>query len=124
MSSYQAQPGSWLMAAGQSHAASPGELAVELVREKLYRRLNQEIPYRLTVTLEAAGPDLTLGGAAGAQGLYIRVGVGVSNKLVKAIVVGKGGEVIQKYVAEPTQAELTRILKQPVKLVVGVRIVN
>jgi GTP-binding protein Era len=113
------------MRAGQSHAASPGELAVELVREKLYRRLNQEVPYRLTVALEAAGPDRTPGAAAaGGQGLYIRVGVGVSSKLVKAIVVGKGGEVIQKYVAEPTQAELTRILKQPVKLVVGVRIVS
>jgi GTP-binding protein Era len=114
------------MLAGQSHAASPGELAVELVREKLYRRLNQEIPYRLTVTLEAAGPDMSPGGAAaaGGRGLCIRVGVGVSSKLVKAIVVGKGGEVIQKYVAEPTQAELTRILKQPVKLVVGVRIVS
>jgi GTPase Era involved in 16S rRNA processing len=139
------------MAAGQSHAASPGELAVELVREKLYRRLNKEIPYRLNVAVEAVGPwrprpplpaAATAETAATAtakaarepteprqdpvegEGLYIRVGVGVASKLVKSIVVGKGGEVIQEYVAEPTQAELTRILKQPVKLVVGVRIVG
>lgn len=117
---------------------------MELVREKLYRRLNQEIPYRLHVAVEAVGPwrprrpAAAAAGTAAAvrepavearpvvpvesQGLYIRVGVGVSSKLVKSIVVGKGGEVIQKYVAEPTQQELSRILKQPVKLVVGVRV--
>jgi len=106
------------MPAGQSHAASPGELAVELVREKLYRRLNQELPYRLAVMLEGVSSQTT------GQGLYIRVAVGVASKLMKSIVVGKGGEVIQKYVAEPTQEELSRILKQPVRLVVSVKIMN
>jgi GTPase Era involved in 16S rRNA processing len=150
------------MPAGQSHAATPGELAVELVREKLYRRLNQELPYRLTVTQEvvhtlkfraqvpaepgaapaaaADGPGETgavpsaapaeaaamaaVPGEGSPEGLYIRIRVDVASKGIKSIVVGKGGGVIQKYVAEPTQAELARILKRPVKLVVGVKIVG
>ena len=84
----------------------------------MYRRLNQELPYRLGVVLEGVTqrPDR--------QGLHIRVCVRVANKLIKSIVIGKGGEVIQKYVTEPTQVELTRILKQPVKLVVSVKIVD
>jgi GTP-binding protein Era len=105
------------MPAGQSHAATPGELAVELVREKLYRRLNQELPYRLTVTLEGVTP-----GPPAGQGLTIYIGVGAATKLIKSIVVGKGGAVIQKYVSEPTQGELSRILKQQVQLVVSVRV--
>lgn len=228
------------MPAGQSHAASPGELAVELVREKLFRRLNQELPYKLIVRLDgvnplllqhgsssassswqqdsaiAAGSDTAGGGgpttttsqppaslgpapeldlaaavlptggegasgvaevaaahhstplttltpaceprshwvqgltdalpagadAAGSlgsgssgvgggasdvsqgSGLCIKVTVGVASKSIKAIVVGKGGQVIQHYVARPTQAELCRILKQPVKLVVGVKVMD
>lgn len=113
----QAQPGSWLLPAGHSRAASPGELAVEFVREKLYRRLNQELPYRLNVTLESvtAGPP-------DGQGLIINIGVGVATKLVKSIVVGKGGAVIQKYVVERTEAELSRILRQRVKLFVSVKV--
>lgn len=111
------------MPGDQRAAASPGELAIELVREKLYRRLNQELPYRLTVTLESVS-GLVGGGGAGGNGLHIRVCVGVANKLIKSIVIGKGGEVIQKYVTQPTQAELARILDRPVRLVVSVKIVG
>lgn len=103
------------MPAGQQHAASPGELAVELVREKLYRRLNQELPYRLDVSCEAARP------AADGAGLYIRVVVAVPNKLTKSIVVGRRGAVIQDYVAAPTRAELARLLGTPVQLTVRVQ---
>jgi GTPase Era involved in 16S rRNA processing len=88
---------------------------VELVREKLYRRLNQELPYRLNVVLQAA--QSTPDGA----GLHIRVGVEVRNKLMKSIVIGRRGDVIQRYVTLPTQAELCRVLGQPVKLLVSVR---
>jgi GTPase Era involved in 16S rRNA processing len=134
------------------------------VREKLYRRLNQELPYRLTVTEEVvaplrfkprvpaedSGPAATTAavdgpletgavpsaapakaaataavpGEGSPEGLFIQIRVDVASKGIKSIVVGKGGGVIQKYVAEPTQAELTRILKRPVKLVVGVKIVG
>lgn len=45
----------------------------------------------------------------------------VKNQRVKAMVVGKGGEIIQRYVTEPTARELERLLKVQVKLVVSVK---
>ena len=45
----QAQPGSWLVPPGQCHLSTPDDLAVELVREKLLRRLHKELPYKLVV---------------------------------------------------------------------------
>jgi GTP-binding protein Era len=103
----------------QAHAATPGELAVELVREKLYRRLNQELPYRLSVVLQSVAPDAR--DTRHPQALVIKVDVFVKNRLTKSIVVGKGGSVIQRYVAEPTQAELARALGVPVQLLVFVK---
>jgi GTPase Era involved in 16S rRNA processing len=110
----QAVPGRWQFAAGQSHGASPGELALELVREKLYRRLNQELPYTLEIHLRSV-QELPAG-----QGLHISIGVTVKNKRLKAMVVGREGSIIQEYVTLPTEAELAKILKQPVKLLVAV----
>lgn len=115
----QARPGLWLLPPDQAHTASPADLAVELVREKLYRRLNQELPYALTVQADSVKPLL------GSQhGLAIRLTVFVKNRLMRSIVVGKGGSIIQGYVAGPTEAELTRILKAPVKLTVAVKAVG
>lgn len=113
----QARRGAWVLPPGQSHAATPGELALELLREKLYRRLNQELPYTLVTALESV---VQL--APPRAGLRICVSVTVPNKRVKAMVVGKGGAVIQDYVAGPTQAELARILGEPVALVVSVKV--
>lgn len=55
------------------------------------------------------------------QGLFIRLSVAVRNQRVKAMVIGKGGEIIQRYVTEPTAKELERLLKVPVNLVVSVK---
>ena len=106
------------MPPGQASASTPSELAVELVREKLFRRLNQELPYTLAIATESVR-QLPEG-----QGLSILVGVTVKNKRVKAIVVGKGGEIIQDYVAVPTQKELSRVLQVPVQLVVTIRVAD
>jgi GTP-binding protein Era len=100
----------------QAHTASPADLAVELVREKLYRRLNQELPYALTV--QADSVRLLLGSKSG---LAIHITVFVKSRRVRSIVVGKGGSIIEGYVAQPTEAELTRILAAPVKLTVSVK---
>lgn len=104
------------MPAGQASASTPGELAVELVREKLFRRLNQELPYTLAVATESVRQ------LPQDKGLSIVVSVTVKSKRVKAIVVGKGGEIIQDYVAVPTQKELSRVLQTPVQLVVTIKV--
>ncbi|KAF6257138.1 P-loop containing nucleoside triphosphate hydrolase protein [Scenedesmus sp. NREL 46B-D3] len=113
---FMARPGRWLMPPNQAHTASPGDLAVELVREKLYRRLNQELPYALTVQADSVRPLL-----GSKHGLDIRITVFVKNRLMRSIVVGKGGSIIQGYVARPTEAELTRTLGAPVRLTVSVK---
>jgi GTP-binding protein Era len=104
------------MPPSQSHAASPGDLAVELVREKLYRRLNQELPYALTVEADSVRPLL-----GSRSGLAIHITVFVKSRRMRSIVVGKGGSIIQGYVTQPTEAELARILEAPVKLTVSVK---
>eukprot|EP00878_Enallax_costatus_P025437 GHUV01027215.1.p1 GENE.GHUV01027215.1~~GHUV01027215.1.p1 ORF type:complete len:205 (+),score=82.45 GHUV01027215.1:179-793(+) len=114
----KARKGTWLMPPGQASASTPSELAVELVREKLFRRLNQELPYTLAVATESVR-QLPEG-----QGLSIVVSVTVKSKRVKAIVVGKGGEIIQDYVTVPTQKELSRVLQVPVQLVVTVKVAD
>lgn len=111
----QAHKGAWLMPPGPAAAASPGELAVELVREKLFRRLNQELPYTLTTVVESVRQ------LPANSGLHIVVNVIVKNQRVKAIIAGKGGEIIQDYVTVPTQKELSRVLQVPVQLVVTIK---
>jgi GTPase Era involved in 16S rRNA processing len=76
----------------------------------------QELPYALTVQADSVKPLL-----GSRQGLAIHVTVFVKNRLMRSIVVGKGGSIIQGYVAQPTEAELARILGAPVKLTVSVK---
>lgn len=81
-----------------------------------HRRLNQELPYTLTVVTESVQE------LPGGQGMVIRVNVLARNNRIRSIVVGKGGEIIQGYVALPTQQELQRILQVPVRLHVSVKV--
>jgi GTPase Era involved in 16S rRNA processing len=110
-----AKPGTWVLPPGVSHGASPAELAVELVRERLYRRLNQELPYRLAVSCEPPRP-----GPGG--GLVLRVRVAVPNPRVRSIVVGRRGAIVQEYVTVPCQDALARVLGVPVRLEVTVTV--
>lgn len=100
----------------QATTSSPGELAVEFVREKLFRRLNQELPYTLVIAAEAVRER------AGTQGMLIVVSVTVKSQRIKGLVVGKAGSIIQDYVTLPTEAELSKLLQTPVKLLVTVKV--
>lgn len=66
----QAQPGRWVLPPGQCHVSTPGELAVELVREKLLRRLHKELPYTLGVALVADRPWVPGGSLHGGRGQH------------------------------------------------------
>ena len=67
-------------------------LAAELVREKLTRKLDQELPYRLAVEIEQFRREKRV--------VQVRAVVWVERSSQKGIVIGKGGRVLKAVGAE------------------------
>ena len=67
-------------------------LAAELVREKLTRKLDQELPYRLAVEIERFRREKRI--------LHVGAVVWVERSSQKGIVIGKGGRVLKAVGAE------------------------
>ena len=63
-------------------------LAAELLREKLMRRLGDELPYAVTVQIETFSKQNEV--------LHIHAVIWVEKESQKAIVIGKGGEVLKE----------------------------
>jgi GTP-binding protein Era len=63
-------------------------LAAELVREKLMRRLGEELPYAVTVQIEQFSEQNGV--------LHIHAVIWVEKESQKAIVIGKGGAVLKE----------------------------
>ena len=110
-----AKDGDWVLPPGVATDKSSGQLAVELVKEKLYRRLNREVPYRLDV-------DLIREGLSESGKRLFEVIVWVPNNHVKKIVVGRGGSVIDEYVTQKTREELESAFQKSVVLLVHVKL--
>ncbi|HHM05174.1 MAG TPA: GTPase Era [Gammaproteobacteria bacterium] len=89
-------------------------LAAELVREKLTRRLGQELPYALTVDVEQFKDEGRL--------VTIAAAIWVERDSQKAIVIGSGGAVL-KAVGQAAREEMERLFQRKVflKLWVGVK---
>lgn len=64
-------------------------IAAEIVREKLFRRLGQELPYSTAVTIEA-WRDRSRDGL-----IEIRACIHVERDSQKGIVIGKGGSMVK-----------------------------
>jgi GTP-binding protein Era len=90
-------------------------LAGELVREQLFLRLRQEIPYATAVLVEnwEERPD--------AGDVVIDATILVEREAQKAIVVGKGGHMI-KDVGTAARAEITKLLGRPAHLRLHVKV--
>lgn len=88
-------------------------MAAELIREKLIRSLGQEVPHAISVEIEHYGeePDLT----------RVHAVIWVERDGQKAIVIGKGGEVLKK-IGQRTREELEKILGQKVYLKLWVKV--
>lgn len=87
---------------------------MELVREKLYRRLNKELPYILE-------PELIDESVNETGALTFEVVIRVPSENVKKIVVGQRGTIIENYVISRTKKELESILQRRVLLRVNVK---
>ena len=88
-------------------------IAAEIVREKLTRMLGQELPYELTVEIEAYEVEANL--------VTIHALIWVARSGQKAIVIGKGGQGLKK-VGQQARQDLEKLLEQKVLLKLWVKV--
>ena len=96
--------------------ASDRFMAAEIIREKLTRRLQEEVPYGLVVEVEGMGEAEDEPGK-----LVIQAVVWVERTGQKAIVIGKGGELL-KEVGTAARLDLKRHFGRPVHLELWVKV--
>ena len=88
-------------------------LVAEIVREKLIRRLGQELPHRLTVEIERFVEQR--------RRTLVNVLVWVERRQHKAIVIGKDGARL-KDAGTAARLEISRLLDRPVHLEIWVKV--
>lgn len=107
-------PGPWLFPEDQLSDLSLALTAAEVVREKLFLRIHQEIPYAATVETENF--------EVRKDGSYkIDLVIYVTRDSHKKIVLGKGGQTIKQIGAE-ARSELTELFETPVHLFLFVKV--
>jgi GTP-binding protein Era len=107
--------GPWLFPEDQLSDLSDRALAAEITREHLFRQLEEELPYNLTVETEAWASAPGGGEVRIDQTIYVRRGS------QKAIVLGEGGRMI-KAVGAAARRELEEILDCRVHLFLFVKV--
>jgi GTP-binding protein Era len=90
------------------------QLAAEITREKIYRRLHQELPYQSTVETET-WKELK------DKSLRIEQTIYVERESQRKIVLGKGGETI-KAIGADARKEIAEIMETPVHLFLFVKV--
>jgi GTP-binding protein Era len=111
----QAMPASpWLYPADQAADVQMRFLASEITREKIYERLHDELPYASTVETEA-WEEQRDGSVKINQVIY------VERDGQKAIVLGKGGQMI-KQLGQMARNELEQMLDRRVHLLLFVKV--
>jgi GTP-binding protein Era len=106
--------GPWHYPADDLSDAPMRLLAAEITREKIFNRLHDELPYATTV--ETASWEERKDGS-----VRIEQTIFVARDGQKAIVLGKGGQMI-KQISTEARKELTDILERPVHLFLFVKV--
>ncbi len=110
----RAPEGVWMYPEDQLSDISDRLMAAEVTREKIFRRLHQELPYESTV--ETTSWTRTKKGE-----LKIEQTIFVSREGHRPIVLGKGGQTL-KIIGEAARKELTEIFGEPVHLFLTVNV--
>ena len=105
-----------LYPADQLTDASDRFMSAEIVREKLTRRLQEELPYGLVVEVEGIGEAEDEPGK-----LVVQAVIWVERTSQKAIVIGKRGELL-KEVGRAARLELKEYFGRPVHLELWVKV--
>lgn len=106
--------GPYLYPEDQMSDAPMRSLAAEITREKIYRKLHQELPYQSTVETET-WTERKDGSVRIEQTIF------VERESQRKIVLGKGGATI-KAIGADARRELSEILEQPVHLFLFVKV--
>jgi GTPase len=106
--------GPWHYPADQLTDAPLRQLAAEITREKLYLRLQQELPYQSTVETEV-WTQLKDGSIRIEQTIY------VERESQRKIVLGKGGQTI-KAIGADARREIAEMIEAPVHLFLFVKV--
>lgn len=110
----RAPAGPWMYPEDQLSDISDRLMAAEVTREKVFKRLHQELPYESTV--ETTSWTRTKKGE-----LRIEQTIYVSREGHRPIVLGKGGQTL-KAIGEASRNELTEIFGEPVHLFLTVNV--
>jgi GTP-binding protein Era len=105
--------GEWIYPEDQITDRSERFLSTEIIREKLVRRLGDELPYQLTVQIEYFTQRDHL--------IHISAIIWVERSGQKAIVIGKNGSVL-KVVGEQARLDLEKMLDSKVFLQLWVKV--
>lgn len=89
-------------------------IAAELVREKLFRYLGEEIPYALTTFTETFDENRD-------EKVYIRVMILTEREAHKPIIIGQHGAMLKK-IGQAARLEIERLLERPVFLELWVKV--
>lgn len=109
-----ALPRPWTLPRGAATDRGAGELAVEVVREKVFKRLRDELPYTVTPRL-ASWHDCADGAAR------VEVDVWVPREPVRRMVVGARGAVVGE-IGITARRDLETLLGRRVHLIVNVKV--
>jgi GTPase len=107
-------PGPFLYPEDQMSDAPMRQLAAEITREKIYRKLHQELPYQSTVETDKWEERKD-------KSVRIEQTIFVERESQRKIVLGKGGAAIKSIGAE-SRRELIEILGVPVHLFLFVKV--
>jgi GTPase len=110
----QAKPGEWHFPEDQLSDISDRLMAAEITREKVFKRLHQELPYESTVET-TAWTRTKMGELKIEQTIY------VSRESQRPIVLGKSGATL-KAIGEAARKELTDLLGETVHLFLTVTV--
>nr|AAD02940.2 GTP-binding protein Era [Bradyrhizobium japonicum] len=108
-------PGPFLYPEDQMSDAPMRHLAAEITREKIYRKLHQELPYQSTVETARKWE------ARKAKSVRIEQTIFVERESQRKIVLGKGGATI-KSIGADSRKEISEILGVPVHLFLFVKV--
>lgn len=91
---------SWIYSREQKHLISDVDLVKEIIREKIYRRLNQDIPYKIGIEVVSWKEKFSK--------LYIQVALIIPREGIRPILIGKNGSVLH-YIQTNAQSELEQL---------------
>ena len=103
----------------QLSTASLRFLAAEIIREKLFLELEQELPYNTLVEIEQWEEAEPVDGKVVA--VRINAAIHVARATHKGMVIGKGGQLLKK-IGTAARIELEVLLERPVMLELWVRV--